>query len=65
MRKSLGTKIIVPSQTTSAIPIVNPDEEAPAKVVIKPPSKGLLLQTNVIFIFNTLLNRECQQQTAL
>ncbi|KAI8329373.1 kinase-like domain-containing protein [Choanephora cucurbitarum] len=45
MQKSLGGQIVIPSQITSAIPIVDPSveetaEQQPKKVSIKPVSKG-------------------------
>lgn len=41
MRKTPGSKIVIPSQTTSAIPIVNPEGETTTKVVLKNPVKGI------------------------
>lgn len=43
MQKSFGGQIVIPSQATSAIKIVNPtssEEVEIKKVVLKPPLKG-------------------------
>jgi hypothetical protein len=46
MQKSLGGQIVIPSQSPSVIPIVDPASdgepaEQKTKVVLKPPLKGL------------------------
>jgi hypothetical protein len=46
MQKSLGGQIVIPSQSPSVIPIVDPTSdgepaEQKTKVVLKPPLKGL------------------------